>query len=115
MMTCDWSKALSTLKDFGGEPVTLFVPKTGLPFFDVLRLYGAIDLYIGLREDVAICDNGNEWKITGRRRSHLDGRDVSAFKQVWGKKRPDAKEYCSNHLQPHLFKRQIIHLFHKTI
>lgn len=108
MMTFDWSKASSTLKDFGGEAVTLFVQKTGLPFFDVLRLYGAIDLYIGLREDVTIYDAGNEWKITGRRRSHLDGRDVSVFKQVWGKKRPDAEKYCCNYLQPYLFKRQII-------
>ena len=65
MMTFDWSKAASTLQDFGGKPVTLYVPKTGLPFFDVLRLYGAIDLYIGLREDVAIHDAGNEWEVTG--------------------------------------------------
>ncbi|MCF6154893.1 MAG: hypothetical protein E3K36_06505 [Candidatus Brocadia sp.] len=108
MMTFDWSKASSTLKDFGGEAVTLFVPKTGLLFFDVLQLYGAIDLYIGLREDVEICDKGNEWEITGRRRAYLDGRDEAAFKQVWGKRRPEANEYCSNHLQPYLFKGQII-------
>ena len=47
-----WSGAQVALEGFGGSPTSLFVTKTGLPFFDALRLYGAIDLYIGLREDV---------------------------------------------------------------
>lgn len=107
MMTFDWSRASSTLKDFGGKPVTLYVPKTGLPFFDVLRLYGAIDLYIGLREDVAIHDAGNEWEVTGRQRAHLlEGRDVGTFKQVWYKKKPDAGEFC-NFLRSHILERYI--------
>lgn len=107
MMTFDWSKASSTLKDFGGKPVIFYVSKTGLPFFDVLRLYGSIDLYIGLREDVAIHDAGNEWEVTGRQRAHLlEGRDVGTFKQVWDKKKPDAGEFC-NFLRSHIFERHL--------
>lgn len=95
MTTFDWSKAAETLSGFGGEPATLHVPKTGLPFFDALRLYGAIDLYIGLREDVSIHDAGTCWEIQGRSRKHqLQGRDTSAFNQVWGKKKPLAEDYC---------------------
>jgi hypothetical protein len=60
VMQFDWSAVVSDLKDFGGEQIVLHIPKTGLPFFDALRLYGAIDLYVGLREDVYIHDNGNE-------------------------------------------------------
>lgn len=105
MMNFDWSEASSVLQDFGGKPVTLYIPKTGLPFFDVLRLYGAIDLYIGLREDVAIHDAGNEWEVTGRQRAHLlEGRDVGTFKQVWDKKKPDAGEFC-DFLRSHIFER----------
>ena len=110
MMTFDWSRASSTLKDFGGKPVILYVPKTGMPFFDVLRLYGAIDLYVGLREDVAIHDAGNEWEVTGRQRAHLlEGRDVGTFKQVWDKKNPDAEEYCKK-LRLSIFEKQFISL-----
>ena len=107
MVTFDWSRASSTLKDFGGKPVILYVPKTGLPFFDVLRLYGAIDLYIGLREDVTIHDAGNEWEVTGRQRAHfLEGRDVGTFKQVWDKKKPDAEEFC-DFLRSHILERYV--------
>src|SRR3989338_2787346 len=107
MVTFDWSRASSTLKDFGGKPVILYVPKTGLPFFDVLRLYGAIDLYIGLREDVTIHDAGNEWEATGRQRAHfLEGRDVGTFKQVWDKKKPDAEEFC-DFLRSHILERYV--------
>ncbi|MCC7211529.1 MAG: hypothetical protein IT451_06700 [Candidatus Brocadia sp.] len=105
MMTFDWSRASSTLKDFGGKPVTLYVPKTGLPFFDVLRLYGAIDLYIGLREDVEICDKGNEWKLEGRQRAHMKGRDEDNYKQIKGERK--AKEYCHK-LRSCIFEKQTI-------
>ena len=50
MSAFDWSTAADTLQDFGGESTMLHIPKTGLPFFDTIRLYGAIDLYIGLME-----------------------------------------------------------------
>ena len=82
MVTFDWSRASSTLKDFGGKPVILYVPKTGLPFFDVLRLYGAIDLYIGLRDDVAVYDKGNEWEATGFVR---ENRIKSKIDTAWNK------------------------------
>ncbi|MBT9140319.1 MAG: hypothetical protein DDT30_00895 [Dehalococcoidia bacterium] len=96
MSAFDWAKASGTLADFGGTPITLHVPKTGLPFYDALQLYGAIDLYIGLREDVSIHDAGTDWEIQGRARDNsLRGKDISAFKQVWKKKKPLAEDYCS--------------------
>ena len=76
----DWSNATSLLNGFGGLSITLHVRKSGLPFFDALRLYGAIDLYIGLREDVCICDQGSEWVVEGRMRLHrMIGRDQAAL------------------------------------
>lgn len=97
LSTFNWSTASAILQNFGGEPVTLYVEKTGLQFFDVLRLYGAIDLYIGLREDVAITDMGVRWKISGRKRTNLMlGRDVSFLKSIWNKKKPDAEDFCRN-------------------
>lgn len=75
MNTFDWSQAAEALTGFGGESVTLFVPKTGLPFFDALRLYGTIDLYVGLREDVAVQDLGDRWEVKSFTRKHrLEGR-----------------------------------------
>lgn len=79
MSDFDWSKAAEILSGFGGEPITLHVPKTGLPFFDTLRLYGAIDLYIGLREDVTIHDVGDRWEVKSfARKQRLEGRVRSA-------------------------------------
>jgi hypothetical protein len=92
----NWSEAAAVLAGFGGKPIILHVPKTGLPFYDTLRLYGAIDLYIGLREDVLIHDAGTHWKIQGHsRENQLRGKDISAFRQVWKKKKPVAEDYCS--------------------
>ena len=69
--------------------------ETGLPFFDALQLYGAIDLYIGVREDIAITDCGDRWQVNGRRRSYaVAGRDRRAFASVWDKKTPSADDYC---------------------
>ncbi len=94
-MKFDSCATASALKDFGGEEIVLHVPKTGLPFFDALCLYGAIDLYVGLREDVYIRDNGNQWEVTGRfRASRVRGRDISAFKMIVKTKKPDAESYC---------------------
>lgn len=91
----DWVAAGDTLASFGGEPTTLHVPKTGLAFFDALRLYGAIDLYIGLREDVTIVDAGNEWAVEAKSRNNrVAGADQMAFAHIWKKKRPFAAEYC---------------------
>jgi len=91
-----WGTAQSTLEGFGGSPVSVHVPKTGLPFFDALRLYGAIDLYIGLREDVLISDNGDRWEVSGRCRTKMiAGRDEAAFQQVWSQKNPKAGPFCS--------------------
>jgi hypothetical protein len=95
----DWSTATTALHNFGGEPATLYIEKTGLPFYDALRLYGAIDLYIGLREDVTIEDTGIRWKVAGRRRpKFMDGRDVAflnRIKEQFGRrKNPNSEEYC---------------------
>lgn len=96
-MAFKWDNAISTLEGFGGESITLHIPKTGLPFYDALRLYGAIDLYVGLREDVDITDAGNEWKVEGRcRKSRLEGKDEAAFRQTWTKKKPNPEEYCKS-------------------
>jgi hypothetical protein len=102
----DWLQATSLLKGFGGEPITLHIPKTGLPYFDALRLYGAIDLYVGLREDISIHDAGKEWRVEGRSRAHrLAERDERAFAEAWKNKKtdsrgspkikkPNPREYC---------------------
>jgi hypothetical protein len=96
-MAFDWSHSAATLKGFGGEPVALIVRKTGLPFFDALQLYGAIDLYIGVREDITITDCGDRWQVNGRRRSYaVAGRDRRAFAGVWDKKNPSADDYCED-------------------
>ncbi len=93
--TFDWTAAGDSLATFGGELVTLHVPKTGLPFFDALRLYGAIDLYIGVREDVTIIDAGNEWAVEAKSRNNrVAGADQAAFAYVWKKRKPLAPEYC---------------------
>jgi hypothetical protein len=90
-----WNGAQSVLEGFGGTPIGLYVAKTGLPFFDALRLYGAIDLYIGLREDVSVSDRGHEWLVHGhRRQQRLKGRDESSFQQVWSKSKPSRAEFC---------------------
>ena len=92
----DWRAAASLLKNFGGEPIPpLHVGKTGLPFFDALRLYGAIDLYLGLREDVVIEDQGRHWRINGRaRRNMLRGRAETALERIAPGSRISAKGYC---------------------
>lgn len=82
-MEFDWSAAAGVLNGFGGDEITLHIHKTGLPFFDALRLYGAIDLYIGLREDVCIFDQGGEWRVKGHRRPHrTNGRDQTALDHI---------------------------------
>jgi hypothetical protein len=105
MLTFDWSKAEALLQDFGGKRETFYVQKTGLPFFDVLRLYGAIDLYIGLREDIAIKDNGNEWEVTGAaRQHHITKRDETAF-LIWKNNIAKAEKYCKQ-LRAYLREKQ---------
>lgn len=97
-MKFNWDTAPTTLKDFGGSPVHLTIHKTGMPFFDALRLYGVIDLYVGLREDVFIHDSGYAWEIRGRaRRRRLVERDTKAVRQVldrWSRKKPAPEVYC---------------------
>lgn len=66
----EWSETSQPLATFGGETCSFRVPKTGLPFFDVLRLYGVTDLYVGLRDEVTIKDDGHEWYITAKVRPH---------------------------------------------
>lgn len=101
-MPFDWSHSAATLKGFGGEPVTFSVRKSGLPFFDALQLYGAIDLYIGVREDVSISDQGDSWSVIGRRRAtFIVGKDESAFANVIGpkasaKRKARARSYCAS-------------------
>ncbi len=97
-MSFNWHAASTMLKDFGGKQISLTVPKTGMAFFDALRLYGAIDLYVGLREDVFIHDAGAAWEVNGKARSsRLAGRDVKALRQVlagWKRKNPKPDAYC---------------------
>jgi hypothetical protein len=95
-MKFNWSTASTTIKEFGGSRICLTIYKTGMPFFDALRLYGAIDLYIGLREDICVRDAGFAWVVSSRARAHrLKGRDLKAFRQVWNKKKPTPEDYCS--------------------
>ena len=75
MNTFDWGTAAQDLESFGGREKTLHVPKTGLAFFDVLRLYGAIEMYLGLSGEVTITDAGHEWQAKGTAR---DARMKSA-------------------------------------
>src|SRR5712692_8853053 len=93
----DWAHARNTLEGFGGVPITLHVDKTGLPFYDALRLYGAIDLYIGTREDISIHDCGDHWEVSARARSdRLSGRDLRAFRDVLGNKKESAAvQFCA--------------------
>lgn len=108
MIGFDWSSAQPVLQDFGGKKETLYVPKTGLPFFDALCLYGAIDLYIGLREDVTIKDKGNEWLVTGHaRQNHISKKDERAFNLIWKNKKPKAEDYCKS-LNSYLKEKQPI-------
>lgn len=58
-----WSKIQSALEDFGGKEICLSVPKTGLPYFDTLRLYGAVEIFIGLNPKVIIRDKGVAWEV----------------------------------------------------
>lgn len=85
----DWVNARHALAGFGGDPVTLHIDKTGLPYYDTLRLYGAIDIYLGVREDVSILDLGDRWKVCGHTRpDRVRGRDTNAFNAV----RPGTKK-----------------------
>ena len=86
-----WSNAAASLSEFGGEVRTIQVPKTGLPFFDVLRLYGAIDLYLGLQQEVEVHDKGSDWHATARvRPSRLkDPRAVALLLQKGKLRRTD--------------------------
>jgi hypothetical protein len=94
-MTLDWSNAATALSGFGGQPITLKVRRTGMPFFDALQLYGAIDLYIGVRDGIEVSDRGDQWQVQGHRRVHrLLGRDKLAFATIWNKKNPSKDEYC---------------------
>jgi hypothetical protein len=91
----DWAGARSIMENFGGVRVRLHVNKTGLPFYDVLRLYGAIDLYVGTREDVCILDCGDRWEVSARARRHrLGSRDIAAFRAVRTKKMPPPNQFC---------------------
>lgn len=68
MSAFDWGSATQSLESFGGREKTLRVPKTGLAFFDVLRLYGAIEMYLGLSGEITITDAGHEWQAKGKAR-----------------------------------------------
>lgn len=95
MSDFDWGTARHALVGFGGEPLALRVYKTGLPFYDTLRLFGAIDLYIGTREDVTIRDCGDSWTVAARvRANHVKGRDLAAFAAVSKRTKPIAAEFC---------------------
>ncbi len=93
-MSFDWSATRTAFDGFGGAPVTLRIPKTGLPFFDALRLYGAIDLYIGLREETSIHDAGAEWAVEGLCREHrTKDKALAAVKRVSRTKKPSSEDF----------------------
>lgn len=93
----------SALKGFGGEDLKLYVIKTGLPFYDALCLYGAIDLYIGLRDDVVIRDCGDRWKVEGRVRSNrIHDRAEKLLRLTHKGSKPAPAAFCAEvrqHLQ----------------
>ncbi len=91
-----WTESRIIFADFGGTLINLTVHKTGLPFYDALRLYGAIDIYIGTREDVCIRDAGDRWLVKARARlKRIEGRDMRAFSEVrGGKKKPNPSQFC---------------------
>ena len=68
MNNFNWENAATELESFGGREKTLHIPKTGLAFFDVLRLYGAIEMYLGLSGEITISDVGYEWQAHGKAR-----------------------------------------------
>jgi hypothetical protein len=80
-MNFDWAQNVNIVNSFGGESTVLHVKKTGLFFFDALQLYGAIDLFLGIREDVSIHDAGIEWIVEGRARpARLQMRGERAYR-----------------------------------
>ena len=75
------------------------VPKTGLPFFDVLRLYGAIELFIGLRKEIEINDKGSSWQVDGIvRKSSVVDRDKNALSLLRKGKLKKNDSWHFNHL-----------------
>jgi hypothetical protein len=64
-----WQSAKESLQEFGGSPTTLYIRKTGLPFFDALRLYGAIDVFFRLSGETRITDEGAHWRVDGIERA----------------------------------------------
>lgn len=98
MNTFQWNQATQKLSGFGGEETTLTVRKTGLPFFDALRLYGAIELYVGLREDIETIDDGSQWRIIGKKRKiRVDNKPEAALSLLRrGKLKRDDKSYLRN-------------------
>lgn len=92
MSNFDWGNVGQKFFDFGGEVKILHIPKTGLPFFDVLRLYGAIDLFIGLQQEVSIKDIGNEWKVEARVREHRL-KDTQVVAEILKKKALSKNDY----------------------
>jgi hypothetical protein len=99
-MASDWSQAATALSGFGGDAISLTVPRSGLPFFDALRLYGAIDLYVGMHADINVSDCGDHWSVHAYRRpQRLSGKDKLALAAIWNRKNPDRDEYCGNLLR----------------
>jgi len=101
MSSFDWRNAAYNFSDFGGQEKTLYIPKTGLPFFDVLRLYGAIELFVGLQQEVFIYDSGSDWKVCARVREQrlkdlqsvartLKKKDLSKGDEKWIQQLKDA-------------------------
>lgn len=94
MSNFEWKQAANSFSNFGGQEKTLRIPKTGLPFFDVLRLYGAIELFIGLQQEVFIHDAGSDWEVRARIREQrlkdlhpvartLKKKDLSKGDEKW--------------------------------
>jgi len=101
MSDFEWKQVAQNFSDFGGQEKTLRVPKTGLPFFDVLRLYGAVELFVGLQQEVFIHDAGSDWEIRARVREQrlkdlhsvariLKKKDLSKGDEKWIQRLKDA-------------------------
>ena len=84
MIRFDWSTAAVTLEGFGGERRDLYVEKTGLPFYDVLRLYGMIDLFVGLKDNICIYDTGSRWRVSAQIRAHVASDTLLRLLKVAG-------------------------------
>ena len=86
-----WQSIKNSLQGFGGSPTTLYIRKIGLPFFDALRLYGAIDVVFRLSGETTIKDEGAHWRVDGKERKFNQNRLEKLIEHVRPSITPKAK------------------------